>query len=331
MFAVTPMWHLVLGGFAFGAVYMATDPVSATMTEQGKWVYGALIGILVVLVRVINPAFPEGMMLAILFMNVFAPIIDKVRYNHNLKERAIDVPVQPCITRDNIRVEVDGVLYLKVVEPKKASYGINKFLYATRLLAQTTMRSVIGKLDMDKTFEEREQINAQVVKAVDEASDPWGVKVTRYEIKNITVPKDILSVMEVQMEAERVKRAEIAKSEGEMQARINYSIGVKEEAILRSEGEKQRLINEAEGKASEILAVANATAQGLTAIAEAINVKNGIDAVNLRIAEQYLNEFGKLASENNTLIIPSNLSDISSIIAAATSVIKETNKNTEKK
>lgn len=246
--------------------------------------------------------------------HVLAPIIDKVRYKHNLKERAIDVPVQPCITRDNIRVEVDGILYLRVVEPKKASYGINKFLYATRLLAQTTMRSVIGKLDMDKTFEERDQINAHVVKAVDEASDPWGVKVTRYEIKNITVPRDILSVMEVQMEAERVKRAVIATSEGEMQSRINYSMGVKEEAILRSEGEMQRLINEAEGKAKEIEALARATAFGISKVADALQEEGGDDAVTLRIAEEYIAKLKNLAKANTKVILPLDIGDMNSFV-----------------
>ena len=247
--------------------------------------------------------------------HLIAPIIEKARYKHNLKERAIDVPVQPCITKDNIRVEVDGILYLKVVDPKKASYGINKFLYATRLLAQTTMRSVIGKLDMDKSFEERDQINAQVVKAVDEASDPWGVKVTRYEIKNITVPRDILTVMEVQMEAERVKRAVIATSEGEMQARINYSMGVKEEAVLRSEGEKQRLINEAEGKAIEIEAIAMATAIGISKVANAMQEKGGDDAVALRIAEEYIGKLKNLAKANTKVILPLDLGNMNSFVA----------------
>ncbi|MBN1697183.1 MAG: paraslipin [Spirochaetales bacterium] len=242
------------------------------------------------------------------------PLIDRVRYKHSLKERAIDVPIQPCITKDNIRVEVDGILYLKVVDPKKASYGINKFLYATRLMAQTTMRSVIGRMDMDKTFEERDQINAHVVKAVDEASDPWGVKVTRYEIKNITVPRDILTVMEVQMEAERVRRAVIATSEGEMQSRINYSLGVMEEAIQKSEGEKQRLINEAEGKANEIEALAHATAIGITSIAEAIREKGGDEAVALRIAEEYIGQLRKLAKEKTQIILPLDLGNMGAFI-----------------
>ena len=246
--------------------------------------------------------------------HVLAPFIEKVRYKHNLKERAIDVPVQPFFTKDNIRVEVDGILYLKVVEPKKASYGINKYLYATRLLAQTMMRSVIGKLDMDKTFEEREQINAHVVKAVDEASDPWGVKVTRYEIKNITVPRDILTVMEVQMEAERVKRAVIATSEGEMQSRINYSMGVKEEAILKSEGEKQRLINEAEGKAKEIEAIARATAIGITKVADALQEEGGDEAIALRIAEEYISKLKNLAKANTKVILPLDIGNMNSFV-----------------
>jgi regulator of protease activity HflC (stomatin/prohibitin superfamily) len=251
------------------------------------------------------------------------PLIDKVRYKHNLKERAIDVPVQPCITKDNIRVEVDGILYLKVVDPKKASYGIKKFLYATRLLAQTTMRSVIGRMDMDKTFEEREQINAHVVKAVDEASDPWGVKVTRYEIKNITVPRDILSVMEVQMEAERVRRAVIAKSEGEMQARINYSLGIMEQAIQKSEGEKQRLINEAEGKAKEIEALARATAIGIAKIAEAIQEKGGDDAVALRIAEEYIGQLRQLAKEKTQIILPLDLGNMGAFIDSFRNLLQQ--------
>ncbi|MCW8966477.1 MAG: paraslipin [Candidatus Pacearchaeota archaeon] len=246
--------------------------------------------------------------------HILIPLIDKVRYKHNLKERAIDVPVQPCITKDNIRVEVDGILYLKVVDPKKASYGINKYLYATRLLAQTTMRSVIGKLDMDKSFEERDRINAQVVKAVDEASDPWGVKVTRYEIKNITVPRDILSVMEVQMGAERIKRALIATSEGEMQSRINYSMGIKQEAILRSEGEKQRLINESEGKAREIEAIAKATALGISNVAEALEEDGGDEAVALRIAEEYIGKLKNLAKANTKVILPLDLGNMNSFV-----------------
>lgn len=251
---------------------------------------------------------------------ILVPFLDKIKYRHTLKEQAIDVASQTCITKDNIAVEVDGILYLQVMDPKKASYGIDDYRFASIQIAQTTMRSVIGKLELDKTFEERDTINTAIVDAVDKASDPWGVKVSRYEVKNITPPQSIKDAMEKQMRAEREKRAMIAESEGHKQAKINVAEGDKQELIARSEGEKQKRINEAEGRAAEIERVAHATANGIRQIAEAIGDTNGIDAVNLRIAEQYLNEFGKLASKNNTMIIPSNLADISSIIASATSV-----------
>ncbi|MCU4176680.1 SPFH domain-containing protein [Carboxylicivirga sp. N1Y90] len=254
------------------------------------------------------------------------PIIDKVAYKHTLKESAIDVASQSCITKDNIAVEVDGVLYLQVMDAKKASYGIDNYGFAAIQIAQTTMRSVIGRLDLDKTFEERETINTSIVNAVDKASDPWGVKIARYEVKNITPPQSIKDAMEKQMRAEREKRAMIAESEGQKQAKINVAEGDKQELIARSEGEKQKRINEASGKASEIEAIASATAKGIKEIALAINEKGGMDAVNLRVAEQYLGEFGKLAKENNTMIIPSNLSDVSGIIATATSVLNQTKK-----
>ncbi|TAJ15349.1 SPFH/Band 7/PHB domain protein [Marinilabiliaceae bacterium JC017] len=254
------------------------------------------------------------------------PFIDKVAYKHTLKEQAIDVASQTCITKDNISVEVDGVLYLQVIEPQRASYGIDNYSFAAIQIAQTTMRSVIGRLDLDKTFEERDVINTSIVDAVDKASDPWGVKVTRYEVKNITPPQSIKDAMEKQMRAEREKRAMIAESEGQKQAKINVAEGDKQELIAKSEGEKQKRINEAEGRAAEIEAVANATAKGIREIATAISDEGGMDAVNLRIAEQYLNEFGKLASTNNTMIIPSNLSDISGIVASATKVLEQTKK-----
>ncbi len=254
------------------------------------------------------------------------PFLDKVSYKHTLKEAAIDVASQSCITKDNIAVEVDGVLYLQVIDPQKASYGIDNYGFAAIQIAQTTMRSVIGRLDLDKTFEERETINTSIVDAVDKASDPWGVKITRYEVKNITPPQSIKDAMEKQMRAEREKRAMIAESEGQKQAKINVAEGDKQELIARSEGEKQKRINEAEGKAAEIEFVASATAKGIREIALAINEKGGIDAVNLRVAEQYLGEFGKLAKTNNTMIIPSNMSDVSSIIATATSVLEQTKK-----
>lgn len=259
--------------------------------------------------------------------HVLMPLLDKVSYKHTLKEQAIDVPPQTCITQDNIAVEVDGILYLQVIDPRKASYGINNYQFASTQLAQTTMRSVIGKLELDKTFEERETINSTIVDAVDKASDPWGVKVTRYEVKNIIPPQSIKDAMEKQMRAVREKRAIIAESEGDKQAKINRAEGDKQELIARSEGEKQRRINEAEGRAAEIEKVAEATAKGIKEIASAINEKGGLDAVNLRVAEQYINEFGNLARTNNSIIIPSNLADISGMIAAAMTVIKDQNKN----
>jgi regulator of protease activity HflC (stomatin/prohibitin superfamily) len=258
------------------------------------------------------------------------PFIDKVRYRHTLKEQAIDVAPQICITRDNIAVEVDGILYLQVLDAQKASYGIDNYRFASIQIAQTTMRSVIGKLELDRTFEERETINVSIVEAVDKASEPWGVKVTRYEVKNISPPQSIKDAMEKQMRAEREKRAIIAESEGTKQAKINVAEGDKQELIKKSEGEMQKRINEAAGRASEIEQIAKATANGLRAISLAISEENGLNAVNLRIAEQYLTEFGKLAKMNNTLIIPSNLTDVAGIIATATSVFNET-KDKQKK
>ncbi|WP_281615941.1 stomatin-like protein [Flammeovirga sp. SubArs3] len=264
--------------------------------------------------------------------HILIPFFDRVAYKHSLKEQAIDVDSQSCITRDNITVEVDGILYIQIFDPKKASYGIEDYKFAAIQLAQTTMRSVIGKMELDKTFEERDNINTTIVTAVDKASDPWGVKVSRYEVKNITPPQSIKDAMEKQMRAEREKRAMIAESEGEKQAKINVADGDKQELIKRSEGEKQKRINEAKGKASEIEEVANATANGIRAISDAISSQNGLDAVNLRIAEQYLNEFGKLAKENNSMIIPSDLANISGMIATASSVFKNSqNKSEDKK
>ena len=254
-------------------------------------------------------------------LHILIPFIDKVAYKHTLKEQAVDVPPQMCITKDNISVEVDGILYMQVIDPKNASYGIGNYNFASTQLAQTTMRSVIGRLDLDKTFEERDSINGAIVEAVDAASDPLGVKVTRYEVKNIAPPQSIKEAMEKQMKAEREKRAVIAESEGERQAQINQADGEKQAAIARSEGEKLKLINEADGRAAEIRAVAIATAEGITEIAQSINAQGGADAVNLRIAEQYITQFGNLAKENNTLIIPSNLSDIAGMVSSAKEVI----------
>ncbi len=258
--------------------------------------------------------------------HVLTPFVDKVAYRHTLKEQAVDVPPQTCITQDNISVEVDGILYLQVIDPRKASYGINNYQFASTQLAQTTMRSVIGRLELDRTFEERETINSEIVDAVDKASDPWGVKVTRYEVKNIIPPQSIKSAMEKQMRAEREKRALVAQSEGEKQAKINVAEGEKQELIKRSEGEKQRRINEAAGQAAEIEQVAEATAKGIREIASAINEQGGQDAVNLRVAEQYIKEFGNLARTNNSLIIPSNLSDMAGMIASAMTVVQQARK-----
>ncbi len=256
--------------------------------------------------------------------HILTPFLDRVAYKHSMKEVAVDVPPQMCITRDNIAVEVDGVLYLQVTDPVKASYGIENFLFASTQLSQTTMRSEIGKLELDRTFEERDTINHAIIAAVDKASDPWGVKITRYEIKNIHPPQTVRDALEKQMRAERQKRATIAESEGERQARINVAEGTKQEAIKTSEGEKMKRINEAEGLAEEIKMVATATAEGIRSIAAAIQEPGGESAVNLRVAEQYIGEFGKLAKEGNTLIIPSNLSEVGSMVAAATSLIKKT-------
>ncbi len=256
--------------------------------------------------------------------HILTPFMDRVAYKHSLKEAAVDVPPQTCITRDNIAVEVDGVLYMQVIDPVKASYGIENFLFASTQLSQTTMRSEIGKLELDKTFEEREAINHSIIAAVDKASDPWGIKITRYEIKNIHPPESVRNALEKQMRAEREKRATIYESEGVRQAKINVAEGTKQEAIAYSEGEKMKRINEAEGRAREIELIAIATAQGIRNIAEAIEQPGGQDAVNLRVAEQYIMQFGKLAQEGNTLIIPSNLGDIGSMVATATSLIKKT-------
>lgn len=254
--------------------------------------------------------------------HILVPFIDRVAYKRTLKETPIDVPPQQCITKDNITVDVDGILYLQVMDPVKASYGIDNYLWASTQLAQTTMRSEIGKLDLDAIFEVRDSINAAICGAVDKASDPWGIKVTRYEIKSITPPRTIRDAMEKQMRAEREKRAMIAESEGERQARINRADGEKQEAIAKSEGEKMRRINEAEGRAQEIQLVAQATAQGIGAIAQSISAnEGGVDAVNLRLAEQYLGEFGKLAKEGTTMVLPTNLTDIASVLKLATSVV----------
>ena len=256
-------------------------------------------------------------------LHLLVPIIDRVSYKHTLKEQALDVPPQQCITRDNISVEVDGILYLMVMDPAKASYGIGNYLFATTQLAQTTMRSEMGKLELDRSFEERTQINSAIVEAVDKASEPWGIKVTRYEIKNITPPQTIRDAMEKQMRAEREKRALIAESEGDRQAKINRAEGDKQEAIAKSEGEKMKRINEAGGRAQEILLVAEAQSNGIRQVAAAISSEGGLAAVNMQLGQQYLAEFGKLAKANNTMIIPADLANIAGVLKTATTVIKE--------
>ena len=256
-------------------------------------------------------------------LHILIPFIDKVAYQRDLKEMALDVPPQQCVTRDNITVTVDGILYLQVVDPVKASYGIQDYLYACSQLAQTTLRSEIGKLDLDRTFIERTSINSAICAEVDKASDPWGVKVTRYEIKTIEPPKSVKDAMEKQMRAEREKRAAIAESEGERQSRINRAEGEKQEAIAKSEGEKARRVNEAEGHAAEIRLVAEATAQGLREIAAATKEQGGMEAMNLRLAEQYIAEFGKIAKTGNTLVLPTDMANIAGFLKAATTVVKE--------
>jgi len=253
--------------------------------------------------------------------HILIPFLDVVRYKHSLKETAIDIPEQICITRDNVQVSVDGVLYLKVLDPQRASYGISDYMFAITQLAQTTLRSEIGKIDLDKTFEMRTNINVQLVTELDKASEPWGIKVLRYEIKNITPPRDILAAMEKQMRAEREKRAVILTSEGERDAAINQAEGHKQQVIKASEARKQQQINEAEGAASAILAIANATAEGLRQVALAAHVPGVQEAIQLRVAEQYITKFGELAKESNTLVLPANVSDVGSMIALAMTML----------
>ncbi len=254
--------------------------------------------------------------------HILLPFLDLVHYKHSLKERAVDIPEQVCITRDNVQVGVDGVLYIKVMDPKRASYGVANYVFAIIQLAQTTLRSEIGKIDLDRTFEERTHINLQVVSELDKASEPWGIKVLRYEIKNITPPQDVLAAMEKQMRAEREKRAVILTSEGERDAAINIAEGQKQQVIKASEAAKQQQINEAEGEASAILAVATATAEGLRKVADATQVPGGYEAVQLRVAEDYIDRFGQLAQKTNTLVIPANVADIGSMLSLAMNIIK---------
>ena len=259
--------------------------------------------------------------------NILVPFLERVAYKHTLKEQTIDVEEQICITSDNVQVGVDGVLYLQVMDAERASYGIADYLFAIAQLAQTTLRSEIGKIELDKTFEERSHINLRVVEELDQASSPWGVKVLRYEIKNINPPGDVVSAMEKQMRAEREKRATILQSEGERDAKINEAEGEKQRVIKESEAAQQQQINEAHGEAAAILAVADATAEGLKKVASALSADGGDKAMQLRIAEDYLDRFGNLAKEGNTLIVPANLSDMSSMIGAATRVLTATSGN----
>lgn len=254
--------------------------------------------------------------------HILMPFVDVIRYKHLLKEQAVDIPEQICITRDNVQVGVDGVLYIKVVNPERASYGISDYRFAIIQLAQTNLRSEIGKIDLDRTFEERVHINTQVVTELDKASEPWGVKVLRYEIKNINPPADIISAMEKQMRAEREKRALILGSEGQRDAAINNADGLKQQTIKASEANKQQQINEAEGEAEAILAIANATAEGIRRVASAVREPGGFEAVQLRVAEQYVAEFGKIAQKSSTIVIPASISDIGGMIAAAMNIIR---------
>jgi regulator of protease activity HflC (stomatin/prohibitin superfamily) len=256
--------------------------------------------------------------------HILLPFIDVVRYRHSLKEVAIDIAEQICITRDNVQVGVDGVLYLKVLNPERASYGVQDFLFAISQLAQTTLRSEVGKIDLDRTFEERGNINLAVVSELDKASEPWGVKVLRYEIKNITPPKDVLAAMEKQMRAEREKRAVILTSEGERDAMINSAEGEKQQTIKASEAMRQRQINEAQGQAEAILAIAEATGSGLRLVGDAIQSAGGREAVQLRVAEQWVEQFGNLAKSTNTLIVPAAVGDVSAMLATAMSVFNKT-------
>jgi regulator of protease activity HflC (stomatin/prohibitin superfamily) len=253
------------------------------------------------------------------------PFLDRVAYKHSLKEQAYDIHEQICITRDNVQVRVDGVIFLQVVDPQKASYGINDYVFAVTQLAQTTMRSEIGKIDLDKTFVERMIINIAVVAAIDEAAIGWGVKVLRYEIKNISPPATVLQAMEKQMQAEREKRSVILESEGKKQSAINMAQGEKERVVLESEGQKLLQINRAEGEAQALIAVAEATADSIRLVADSIQTKGGIEAIQLKVAENYIEQFGKIAKASNTMILPSNMADMAGVIATAMNVIKQEN------
>ncbi len=256
--------------------------------------------------------------------HILVPFLDRVAYKRSLKEVVIDVQSQTCITADNISIAVDGVLYMQVMDSKKSAYGIDNYELAAAQLAQTSLRSVIGKIELDKTFEERDTLNQQIVAAIDAAATNWGIKVLRYEIKDLTPPQTVMQAMEAQMKAVREKRAAIATSEGDRDSRVNRAKGLKEEAIAVSEGEMTKRVNEAKGKAEEIKLVAEATAEGVKLIAEALNAEGGEMAANLRVAEQYVKEFGQLAKESNTMLIPSNMGDMAGMVATAMSIVGKT-------
>ncbi|MEE9935532.1 MAG: paraslipin [Deltaproteobacteria bacterium] len=257
-------------------------------------------------------------------ISYIVPFVDRVAYRHTLKEQALDIPEQVCITRDNVQVGVDGVIFIQVFDPQMASYGISNYVFSIVQLAQTTMRSEVGKIDLDKTFEERTTINSAIVSAINDAARTWGVKILRYEIKNIRPPESVLMAMEKQMQAEREKRAIILQSEGQKQSAINVAEGQKQKVVLESEAARQKQINEANGQAEAIRAVASATADGLKAVASAVQAQGGLEAVQLRVAEKFVEQFGHLAKQGNTLILPANFGDLSSLIGAAMSVIKQT-------
>lgn len=259
--------------------------------------------------------------------HILVPFVEVVRYRHSLKELALDIPEQICITKDNVQVGIDGLLYLKIVDPERASYGIEEYLFAITQLAQTTLRSEIGKLELDRTFEERSHVNIQVVTELDKATEPWGVKVLRYEIRNIVPPQDIIAAMEKQMRAEREKRAVILSSEGQREASINTAEGEKQQVIKQSEATKQQQINEAEGQAQAILSVANATAEGLRLLADAVSKPGGFEAMQLRVAEQYVKEFGNIAKQGNTLVVPANLSSVASMVSMASELFSKQSKS----
>jgi regulator of protease activity HflC (stomatin/prohibitin superfamily) len=255
-------------------------------------------------------------------LNFVVPIVDRVAYRHDLREIPLDVPSQICITKDNTQLQVDGILYFQVTDPRLASYGSSNYVVAITQLAQTTLRSVVGRMELDRTFEERDHINAQIVEALDKAAANWGVKVLRYEIKDLTPPKEILHAMQAQITAEREKRAVIATSEGRQQEQINLAAGARAAAIAQSEGVKQAEINTAQGQAAAILAIAESNAKAIRQVAEAISSPGGMNAVNLKVAEQYVAAFSGLAKAGNTLIVPSNLSDLATLVTAVTTMFK---------